>query len=73
MMTDTELRLEGFKALVNTLDEVQTERFIALTLRESFDYTRWQRTLWPTESIAALSQAAMQACQKQPEQPLQQP
>lgn len=73
MMTDTELRLEGFKALVNTLGEVQAERFIALTLREPFDYTRWQRTLWPTESIAALSRAAMQARQKQPEQPLQQP
>jgi hypothetical protein len=73
MMTDTEVRLEGFKALVNTLGEVQAERFIALTLREPFDYTRWQRTLWPTASIAALSQAAMQARQKQPEQPLQQP
>jgi hypothetical protein len=72
MMTDTELRLEGFKALVKTLGEVQAERFIALTLREPFDYTHWQRTLWPTESIAALSHAAMQARQKQPEQPLHQ-
>jgi uncharacterized protein (DUF433 family) len=38
----------------------QVERFIALIQREPFDYTEWQRNLWPTQSIEELSQAAMQ-------------
>ena len=46
MTTDTEIRVLGLKALTDALGEVEAERFIALVLREPFDYTAWQRRLW---------------------------
>ncbi len=64
MMTDSELRIEGLKALVNALGEVEAERFISLIIREPFDYTQWQRKLWPQESVEELSHAAMKARQE---------
>jgi hypothetical protein len=60
MITDTEIRTAGFRALVAALGDVQAEKFIALIQREPFDYTAWQRALWPDKSIDEISQAAMQ-------------
>lgn len=60
-MTDTELRVAGIEALLNALGEIDTERFIALLLREPFDYTVWQRTLWADKSVEEISAAAMAA------------
>lgn len=37
--TDTELRLDGAEALIRALGEVDAEGYIALMLREPFDYT----------------------------------
>ena len=45
MLTDTEIRVTGFPALVAALGDIQAEKFIALIRREPFDYTRWHRTL----------------------------
>ncbi len=59
MSTDTEVRVRGFNALVEALGPVETERFIALLLREPFDYTQWQRSLWTEQGVYELSQAAM--------------
>jgi len=59
MISDTEIKAAGFRALVAALGDVQAEKFIALIQREPFDYTRWQRTLWPDKSIEEISQAAM--------------
>jgi len=59
MINDTEIKTTGFRALVAALGNVQAERFIALIQREPFDYTQWQRTLWPDSSIEEISQAAM--------------
>jgi hypothetical protein len=59
MITDTEIRTAGFRALVAALGDVQAEKFIALIQREPFDYTQWQRTLWPDKSIEEISRAAM--------------
>ena len=64
MFTDTEIRAAGFRALVAALGDVQAEKFIALIQREPFDYTRWQRTLWPDKSIEEISQAAMRQRQE---------
>ncbi len=60
MITDTELRIESMNALLNALGEVQAERFITLIIREPFDYTKWQRTLWQDRSVREMSQAAME-------------
>ena len=59
MYTDTEIKTAGLSALVRALGEVQAEKFIALIRREPFDYTKWQRTLWPHKSMEEISQAAM--------------
>ncbi len=62
MMTDTELRVKGVQILTESLGSVEAERFIALVLREPFDYTQWQRTLWEDQSIEEISRAAMRIC-----------
>jgi hypothetical protein len=59
MSTDTEVRVRGLRALVETLGPVDAARFIALILREPFDYTQWQQDLWSDKSVDELSQAAM--------------
>jgi hypothetical protein len=59
MFTDTEIKVTGFRALVEALGDVQAEKFIALIQREPFDYTQWQRMLWPDKSVEEISQAAM--------------
>ncbi|QEP44604.1 hypothetical protein D5085_16575 [Ectothiorhodospiraceae bacterium BW-2] len=59
-MTDTEIRLRGMELLANGLGEVEAERFIALMMREPFDYTQWRQNNLPQEtSVAELSRLAM--------------
>lgn len=60
MRTDTEVRIRGLRALVDALGTVEAERFITLVLREPFDYTSWQRHLWPGQSVEEISRAAME-------------
>ena len=64
MITDTEIKIKGIEALINKLGEVEAERFIALLIREPFDYTKWQRILWTNKSVVELSNAAMQLRKK---------
>lgn len=59
MKTDTEIRVKGLEILVRELGPVEAERFIALILREPFDYTAWQAELWADESIEEISKKAM--------------
>ena len=61
MITDTEIKIKGIEALIDKLGEVQAERFISLIIRESFDYTKWQRNLWPDKSVEEISKAAMKS------------
>jgi hypothetical protein len=46
MITDTEIKMKGIRVLIESLGEVEAERFIALMQREPFDHTKWQRSLW---------------------------
>ena len=59
MFTDTEIKTTGLRALVAALGDVQAEKFVALIQREPFDYTKWQRALWPEKTLGEVSQAAM--------------
>jgi len=59
MKTDTEIKVDGTKALLDALGELQAERFIALIRREPFDYTQWQKDMWPERTIKEISEAAM--------------
>lgn len=58
MRTDTMIRTEGMKALRNQLGVVEAEKFITLIRRDNFDYTEWQRDLWPDKSVEEIFAAA---------------
>ncbi|MCP4654113.1 MAG: hypothetical protein GY856_01710 [bacterium] len=59
MITDTELRLKGTRALAQSLGDIEAERFIALIQREPFDYTQWRQDKWEDLSIEEISRKAM--------------
>lgn len=59
MKTDTLIKSEGMKILTEHLGKVEAERFIALIIREPFDYARWQTNLWQDRTVKEVSEAAM--------------
>ena len=58
MRADMMIRTEGMKALRNQLGVVEAEKFITLIRRDNFDYTEWQRDLWPDKSVEEIFAAA---------------
>jgi len=70
MITDTEVKVKGFKALMDSLGSVDAERFISLIQREPFDYTKWQRMLWEGQSVEEISRNAMKILENGSEQKL---
>lgn len=58
MRTDSEIRAEGFRALMSALGDVEAERFIALLNREHFDYTEWRKGQWVDQSVSELAAQA---------------
>jgi len=59
MLTDTEIKRRGFKALIENLGDVDAEKFIQLLSKEPFDYTLWQSTLWEDQPVKQVSEKAM--------------
>ena len=51
MRTDNVLRMDAMNALLDALGSVETERFISMVKRDTFDYTEWQRKLWSGKTI----------------------
>ena len=68
MITDTEIKVKGFKALMDSLGNVDAGRFLSLIQREPFDYTKWQRTLWEGQSVEEISRNAMRILENGTEQ-----
>jgi hypothetical protein len=60
LMTDTEIKLRGIAALTDGLGQVEAERFIALILREPFNYTDWRSGLFEDRSIEEISRLAQE-------------
>jgi len=58
MKTDTTIRNEGTKVLMENLGLVEAERFIMLIQKEAFDYTLWQEHLFEDMSIDEISRKA---------------
>ncbi|MDR3111203.1 MAG: hypothetical protein LBU65_16165 [Planctomycetaceae bacterium] len=54
MESDTAIKCEGMKLLRDHLGIVESERFVTLMLRDSFDYTEWQRDLYKDVSVVDL-------------------
>ena len=59
MNSDTALKNEGMKVLTEQLGLVKAERFIALMIREPFNYTEWQRNLFDDIPLDEFLQNAM--------------
>jgi hypothetical protein len=58
MKSDSVILHDGIAALNNSLGLVDTEKFISIILREKFDYTQWQRTLWQGKSVDEIHREA---------------
>ena len=67
MRTDTEIRQEGMKALIQILGMVDAERFVATLSRERFDYTEWRKTHLPEMDVEAHSKLAARYAQDKPD------
>ncbi len=59
-MTDAEIKAKGYQALIDALGTVGAAYFVAMVQREGFDYTEWQRNLWPDKTIEQISHEAME-------------
>jgi hypothetical protein len=60
MTTETELRLQGMRVLIDAMGLVETERFLAAINREKFDYTEWRKQGLPNLSIDEIAARANQ-------------
>ncbi len=63
-MTNSVLISTGMKVLIENLGDVNAEKFISLIIRETFDYTKWQRDLFGEMSIEEVSNEAMKLYNK---------
>ena len=54
MRSDALIKSDGMRVLAENLGIVEAERFITLMLRESFDYTEWQRNLYGNMNVNEL-------------------
>jgi hypothetical protein len=57
--TNQELKVKGINTLLNSLGDVETEKFISLIIKEKFDYTKWQTSLFEDLTIGEISKKAM--------------
>ena len=62
--TDSAVKHDGMMALLSRLGKVDAERFISLIIREPFDYTEWQKSLFNDETVYTLSKKAMKTVNK---------
>ena len=67
-MSDTIIMERGMRSLVESLGEVDAERFITRLIREPFDYTKWQRNLFEGMTAEEISSEAVKFCKANPRQ-----
>ena len=65
-MSDTAIMEVGMRSLVDSLGEVDAERFITRLIRDPFDYTKWQRNLFSNMTIDEISAEAVAHCKANP-------
>lgn len=64
MKSDIQLRSDAMQLLRKQLGLVESERFIALIARETFDYTRWRQNQWTDATVAQLAEQSRQLRRK---------
>lgn len=65
MRSDTDIRCDGMKALVDALGLVEAEKFITLIKCDTFNYTEWQAHLWEEKTVDELFNAAQENEEKE--------
>jgi len=65
-MSDTIIMERGMRSLVDSLGEVDAERFVTRLIREPFDYTKWQQNLFGDMSAQEISNEAVKYCKANP-------
>jgi hypothetical protein len=60
MRSETEVKVDGMKALINALGEAEAGQFVSAVMRERFDYTAWRGTGLPDLSLQQVHDAAQQ-------------
>ena len=65
MRTDSIVRVDAINVLLANLGEVDTERFISMIKRDTFDYTEWRRDLFKGKSIEEIHAMATEYETKQ--------
>ena len=65
-MSMVELLDKGMKCLRDGLGDIESEEFIAIIIRERFDYTKWQESLYDGMSLEEISAAAKEYEEKYP-------
>lgn len=50
-MTDTEIKIRGYRILIKEMGEINAEKFISLIIREPFDYTEWRKGLFKDKNV----------------------
>ena len=55
MKTDIERKSNAMESLRHHLGFVESERFLSLVLRESFDYAPWRQEQWEDSDVADLA------------------
>jgi len=63
MRTDNVLRYEVMDTLLRVFGMVDTERFIVMIKRDTFDYTEWRRGLWNDMTIDEIYEEAAAKCE----------
>jgi hypothetical protein len=51
MRADTLIKNDGMNVLIKSLGLIETERFVMLLQKETFDYTKWQENLFEDMTI----------------------
>ena len=65
MRTDNIVRVDAINILLANLGEVDTERFISMIKRDTFDYTEWRCELFKGKSIEEIHAMATEYERKQ--------
>ena len=66
-MNDTAIMEKGMKLLVESMGEVDADRFITKLIRgESFDYTKWRQNLFSGMTVEEISAEAVEYCKANP-------
>jgi hypothetical protein len=58
-VSDNELAMRGMNLLKEKFGPVDAERFVYILVKDRFDYTEWQRGLFPGETVRSLGEKMM--------------